>query len=409
MTQTDRGAAGDRRYQHVLQFVAETPWAIQEEALATIVAIVEYRSAGQRLSDEEIRARIDAASGGGSRQGAFTRGGVAVLPLYGAIIPRADMFTEMSGATSVQRFSALLRQALDDEEIDAILIDVDSPGGSVAMITELAAEIRSARGRKPITAIANTKAASAAYWLAAQADEIVVTPSGEVGSIGVYSAHTDFSRALELAGITTTLISYGEHKTELSPYKPLSPEAIAALQTRVDVAGEKFVADVAAGRGVTADTVREKFGQGRMVGADRALELGMVDRVEPFKETLARVARRNAPSGRGARAGADEQPTPEAATADPTGITFSDEVERALTHVSGLASRAQALADLRRSSGRAMSAANRERLGGLAAELREAITSIDELLAANDPQTEALLREAATFERLKFERHRSTT
>lgn len=270
-------------YPRVVKAVRDTPWAIRPAVLAEILDLIALRAAGTRLSPEEIRERIGA---GPASRPPRVAGAVAVLPLYGVIFPKATLMTEMSGGTSLARFREDLRQALDSPQIGSILIDVNSPGGLVDLVPETAAEIRAARGRKPITAIANTDAASAAYYIASQADELVVTPSGRVGSIGVIAAHDDFSRAMEMAGIKTTLIRAGRYKAEANPYEPLTEEARQAIQDEVDTFYGMFVSDVAKGRGATVEAVRSGFGEGRMVTARNALREGMVDRVDTFEATL---------------------------------------------------------------------------------------------------------------------------
>ena len=366
------------RYSQVVRAVVETPWAILPSKLAIIVELVARRAEGERLSEEEIRERIGA---GPATKQSYTTGAVAVLPLYGVIIPRATMFSDMSGGTSVQRFSEAFRAALADQQVGSILIDVNSPGGQVDLIPELASEIRGARGDKPIVAIANTDAASAAYWLAAQADELVVTPSGEVGSIGVFAAHNDVTAAQEKAGIKTTLVSAGKHKTELSPFQPLSDEAREALQAKIDEYYGMFVSDVAAGRGVTEDVVRDGFGQGRMVTAETALRLGMVDRVETFEQTVARLT------------------APPPGQRPPAATGFTGKAEAALDAVRSLVDDARSLAEVRR--GR-LTAAKRERLVAIRASLDEASAALDQLLAeVPDSQRDALLRERARYERVR--------
>ena len=167
-------------------------------------------------------------------------------------------------------------------------------------VEELSAEIFQARGQKPITAVANSLAASAAYWIATAADELVVTPSGEVGSIGVFAAHEDVSGMLEQAGVKVNLVSAGRYKTEGNPFEPLTEEARASIQGRVDEYYEQFVSAVARNRGVKRSEVRNGFGEGRVVGAKQAVSLGMADRVGTLDETINRAlgGRRS----RGARA-----------------------------------------------------------------------------------------------------------
>jgi signal peptide peptidase SppA len=195
------------------------------------------------------------------------------------------------------------RAAVQSPDVGAIVLDVDSPGGLVDLVPETAAEIRDARGTKPIVAVANTMAASGAYWIAAQADELVVTPSGSVGSIGVYMVHEDWSGFNEQQGIQPTYISAGEYKTEGNPDEPLSDEARADWQQEVDDLCAMFVADVAAGRGVTAQQVRDGYGKGRTLIADRALAAGMVDRVDTIETVIGALLVPGSTGGAAARAG----------------------------------------------------------------------------------------------------------
>lgn len=297
-------ARNERRYTRIAQVIGETPWAILPKTLALIMQIVGERIAGEKPTDEEIRERIGNArartdDGEGdliteiedaNPDKESKNGSIEVLGLYGPIFPRANLMTQVSGATSVQDFQQSFRKALADPNVSAILLDVDSPGGVVDLVPELAAEIFAARETKKIVAIANTLAASAAYWIASAASELVVTPSGEVGSIGVYCTHEDWSGAYEKEGIDVTLISAGKYKTEGNPFEPLTDAAKAAIQATIDSYYGMFVAAVAKGRGVSTSTVQTSFGQGRVVTAKKALAAGMVDRVETFEQTLARLA-----------------------------------------------------------------------------------------------------------------------
>ncbi|MBX6394060.1 MAG: S49 family peptidase [Burkholderiales bacterium] len=282
-------------YPTIIRRVRETAWAIRPETLAVITDLLAFRAHGGRLSREEIRARIGAASG--AQVGAARSGSVAVIPLHGVIVNRADMFDEVSGAASLDRFRARFREALSDDSVGSILLHVDSPGGAVDGVPETADEIMAARGRKPITAIADTVAASAAYWIASAADELVVTPSGEAGSIGVYAAHADLSKAHEMLGVKMTLLHYGENKVLGNPFEPLSEAAREAIQSRVDDYGRMFDAAVARQRGVKVSDVRERFGQGLVFGAKESVSRGMADRVATFEETLQRMRspRRSSP------------------------------------------------------------------------------------------------------------------
>lgn len=283
----------------ILQAVFETPWAILPQKLASIVELVQFHAAGVRLSAEEIQAATAA------RPGERMSGAIAVLPIFGTITPRANMMSSMSGGTSAEALASRFRALVADSSVGSIILDVDSPGGAVSGIDELATEIYKARGQKPVVAVANHLAASAAYWIATAADELVVSPSGEVGSIGVFAAHEDMSAYLEREGVRVNLISAGRFKVEGNPYEPLSDEARAAIQARVDDYYNMFTSAVARNRGVKASDVRGGFGEGRVVGAREAVSLGMADRVGTLEETIDRLARRRGTGGRSAAADLD--------------------------------------------------------------------------------------------------------
>ncbi len=181
-----------------------------------------------------------------------------------------------------------------DPAVSAVVLNFDSPGGSVSGVPELAGDILKSRGQKPVVAIANHLCASAAYWIATAADEMVCTPSSECGSVGVLSAHQDLSGALEQAGIKTTLISAGKYKTEGAPFGPLGEEALAAIQARVDDYYGMFTAAVAKGRGVPVAQVRSGFGEGRVVGAKEAVAQGMADRIDILEGVVAELLKPDA-------------------------------------------------------------------------------------------------------------------
>lgn len=213
-------------------------------------------------------------------------GRVAVVPVYGVMDSADDSWGGTTSTAHIERTIAALGA---DKAVKTIVLDIDSPGGSVYGIPELGATVRDVASRKRVIAVANPMAASAAYWLASQAREIAVTPSGEVGSIGVISVHADWSGYLEQAGIKTTVITSSEHKGEFSPYAALSEDAKAEMQRRVDHFDGMFTSAVAQGRGVTPTRVRADFGAGRMVEAGRAKSLGMADRVATFDEVMSRL------------------------------------------------------------------------------------------------------------------------
>jgi len=279
----------------VAEYLA-TPWALMPERLSAVTAVIARWSGDARASDEVMHSvAADRNARDARRQSSVSNsgGGIAVLPLYGIVTQRGNMVDDVSGAgtASTQQFSNILRAALQDETVSQILIDIDSPGGSVYGVAELADEIISARAQKPVVAIANSLAASAAYWIGCSASEFYVTPGGEVGSIGVWQAHQDYSKAMDEAGVKTTLISAGKFKVEGNPYAPLDEEAQGFMQSRVDDYYAAFTKAVAKGRGVPISQVRDGMGQGRVLGADAALASSMVDGIATFEDVVKKMRR----------------------------------------------------------------------------------------------------------------------
>lgn len=272
------------RYAHILLAVASEIWALDPQKLDQVVAFLALQASGEKLPDEMV-ARISKQT---EQAVARQEGSVAVLPLRGVIANRMNMMSDISGGTSSEGFGRMFDAALADETVKAIVLDVDSPGGVVSGTDELSGRIHAARGRKPIVAHVNATAASAAYWIATAADEMVLAPSAEVGSIGVYGVHDDLSAALEKMGVKKTIISAGEFKAEGNPFGPLSEEAVAHRQERVNAYHDQFVRAVARNRGVSLSAVREGFGKGRMVMAQAAIAAGMADSIATLDETIAR-------------------------------------------------------------------------------------------------------------------------
>jgi signal peptide peptidase SppA len=253
-------------------------WAMNEPVLRSMC---EYLS-GRVLAGPPVQAR--AAQ---TRTGSNTP--VSIVPLKGVITPQPSalsMLFGLPGGGGLSTFMADMRAAVGDPETRAIVIDIDSPGGLVDLVPEAAAEVRDMRdnGGKPIVAVANTVAGSAAYWLASQAHEIVVTPSGEVGSVGVFTVHRDLSEAFAREGVKHTLVKAGNRKLDGNPYEGLSDDAQSSLQEDVNDHYAMFVRDVAAGRGVDVPKLDgQAFGGGRSY-------LGLADRVATLGDTVKRMA-----------------------------------------------------------------------------------------------------------------------
>jgi signal peptide peptidase SppA len=264
------------KHERFLSWCLATPWALMPERMAAYAVVLANRAA-------DLPGSPEAAAPG--RRASTRSGGIAVIPVYGTIVQRASQLDMCEGGTSTQSISHALADANADDSVAQILLDIDSPGGSVYGVQELAAEI--AASTKPVVALANSLAASAAYWIGSAAGEFHVSPGGEVGSIGVWTAHQDVSKALEDAGVKVTLISAGEFKVEGNPYEPLSADAQAFMQSRIDDYYAAFTKGVAKGRNVSVSDVRSNMGKGRVFGADQALSAGMVDSVSTLDQVIA--------------------------------------------------------------------------------------------------------------------------
>jgi len=212
-------------------------------------------------------------------------GGIAVIPITGPL-SKADRWWSMGGSYLV--IGNQVRQALTDSAVKAILLDVDSPGGECSGVQELATIIDSADAVKPVYAWADGTCCSAAYWLASRARILAVNPITNVGSIGVVGVHLEISKAAEAAGYTFTVISAGKEKAFGNNYEPLSPEALASIQGRMDGIYTLFVREVAAARDLDEASARE-WADGRVFLAQEGLKAGLVDRVQNRDELLASI------------------------------------------------------------------------------------------------------------------------
>jgi signal peptide peptidase SppA len=206
---------------------------------------------------------------------------VSVVPLFGTITYRPSLFSQYGAGTSIQEFLMYLNLAASISE--TVVIDVDTPGGSVAGLTEAADAIYRLRQRKPVIAISNTLAASAGYFLASQASRVVASPSSYTGSVGTILIHADESRMWDGKGVTFTTITAGKDKALGSELEPLEDEGRRYLQGLVDSAYADFTRAVARGRNVPVREVRgPRFGEGRVLTATEAKRAGMVDAIATF-------------------------------------------------------------------------------------------------------------------------------
>lgn len=257
--------------------VLNAPWAIAPEKLLEIREIYLRHADGEKVDLVSIEAQLNRRTENQFR-GLEIVDGVAILPIEGVLAKRMNLFTEISGGTSTELLARDFQRALNLPEVHSILLQIDSPGGQVDGIQELARMVREARGIKPIVALGSSAILSAAYWVGSSADKVFITgDTTAVGSIGVVATHVDKSRAEEQRGLKVTEISAGEFKRRVSDHRPLTPDGFQAIKDQVDFVYSVVVEDVARNRGVSVDTVLENMADGRVFLGKQAIDAGLVD------------------------------------------------------------------------------------------------------------------------------------
>lgn len=273
----------DQPAPHVWQAAVATCWAILPERLPAIFEI----AARENLGDggiEAVAARLGRPLD--NSRTVTNRGGVAVIPIEGVLVPRASLFSDISGGVSVNTIALDLTAALDDSAITGIVLFIDSPGGDKNGVAELAGMIHAARDRKPIVAYGRELVASGAYWLAAACERIVIASDALVGSIGVVAAVADPSKR---SSRDITFVS------SQSPHKRIDPTTEAGgkrHQSRVDAVADIFIGDVAKFRGASVAKVEADFGQGDVLVGQAAVDAGMADAVGSFEGVVAELQQR---------------------------------------------------------------------------------------------------------------------
>ena len=256
-----------------------SPWAIVPEKLFEIQEIYSTHLRGDKTDFDFVKARINEHSGPIDDTAVFAIiNDTAIIPIQGIIAKRMNLLTQISGGVSAQLVGRDIKEALANNTIKSILLDIDSPGGTIDGTQELADIIFAGRGQKPIVAYSDGMIASAAYWIGSAADRIYI--SGDtvtVGSIGVVASHIDYSRYEEKIGIKTTEIYAGKYKRIASQYQPLSEEGRQTIQDQVDFLYTVFVNEVAKQRSVSAEKVLENMADGKIFIGNQAISAGLVD------------------------------------------------------------------------------------------------------------------------------------
>lgn len=273
----------------VFDAVCASHWAITEDALQVIQEIASRENDVSPEALEAYRAQSLARA-----ERATRRDGVAMLYVQGSLFKRANLMTEYSGASSYDVLRRDLQVALDDPSISGIALVIDSPGGEVNGVGEFAKAVYEARSVKPVTAFVSGMAASGGYWIAAAANEIVVSDESLLGSIGVVSSFVDTSARDERLGLKRV-----EIVSSMAPGKRpdiTSDEGKAQILKVLDDLHQVFAGAIATYRGVKVDTVNTKFGRGGLEVGANAVAAGMADRIGTLEGVISSLS---APRGVG--------------------------------------------------------------------------------------------------------------
>jgi signal peptide peptidase SppA len=217
------------------------------------------------------------------------KGNIAIIPVRGFISNHASIWSMIGLESASEVIASQVQEAMNDTSIGAVVLDIDSPGGTVYGLSSASEKIFSVRTKKPLIAMANGLMASAAYFLGSAADEIVADPDAEVGSIGSVMVHVDYTEYLEKEGIKATVIRSDEKKFRGSPYEALDDDTKKEFQETVNRYASMFISKVSEHRGVSESDVRAKFGKGGVLSPLEAKNVGMIDRIGTLDSVLARL------------------------------------------------------------------------------------------------------------------------
>ena len=252
--------------------ITNEPWATTSDTLENIINIAQRQNANPATIAAQLGRKLQ------NTYAVSIRNNVAIIPIRGPLFRYANIFTAISGATSYELLARDFNSALIDESVKAILFDIDSPGGEVNGCSELADMIYNARGKKPIIAYASGNCCSGAYWIAAACDEIVVTDTAVVGSIGVVAVYEieDDKNKIEIVS----------SQSPLKRINPDTPEGQSKLQARLDTLAEVFINKIATYRDTSTETVIKDFGQGDVFVGKKAIWQGLANRQSSFERIL---------------------------------------------------------------------------------------------------------------------------
>lgn len=264
--------------------ILTAPWAIVPEKLDEIQEIYFKHSRGEKIDIATIEAKIGKSLKNETKSYQVVND-IAVIPIHGVMAKRANLFTQISGGVSTELAMRDIGQALDDSGIKAIVLDIDSPGGTIDGTFELAEFVFEGRARKKIIAYSDGMIGSAAYAVGSATHEIYISSDTvQTGSIGVVAKHVDYSKREEQMGIKTTEIYSGKYKRIASQHEPLSKEGRQNIQEMTDYLYTVFVDSVAKYRGVSSEEVLQNMADGRIFIGKQGIAAGLVDEISTLEK-----------------------------------------------------------------------------------------------------------------------------
>lgn len=270
-------------------------WAITPDALHTLCASLKERQAGLSLFSERP---LD------NTRTVRIRDGVAIIPIQGVITPRLDFFTLLFGGTALDVLAKDFQNALENKDVKAILLDIDSPGGVAVGPAEMSEIIYNARKQKPIYSYVGRNCCSAAYWLASATEKIIAHKSALLGSIGVVSTLAIQEKA-DANGYKNFEIVSSNAKNKRPD--PRTPEGISEIRRELDSLENEFINSIAKYRNLKVETILKDFGQGGVMIGSQAAEVGMADMLGTYESVLATLSADNSNQNKGEKQMSDKE------------------------------------------------------------------------------------------------------
>jgi signal peptide peptidase SppA len=272
------------------ELLQDNLWCILPAKLDEITTFLSSRLNGEQVAIDI--AALQTKNGNRAGETYQVQDGVAVIPVNGVLGKKMNLMTSFSGGTSTELLRRDIQSALGDPSVKAIVLDVDSPGGTVDGTKEAADLVFNGRSQKPIIAYANGLMASAAYWIGSAAHEVIASPTASVGSLGVATMHFDRSGRDSMTGVKRTVLTTGQFKAIAGDEKPLSKEGRDYVLGLMKPVHDTFADSVASHRGMDINVVHDSVMNGRVWIGKQAQDVGLVDHIGNLGDAIALAQQR---------------------------------------------------------------------------------------------------------------------